>query len=149
MNRFLLISVLFIASISSFATGQSAKQEVEAVYKIWLDCMASGKNMQAAIDTLDASYYSVDANGTVTNRADSVAMMKSMRTTMRVVKGKITIERISESNGEICAWVKFSGKFEMKQGNKWVLTEFSTNVVESLKRTPSGLKFIYTQHLPN
>jgi|CXWL01.1.fsa_nt_gi hypothetical protein len=148
MKRFLLTSVFVLASVPSFSSGQSVRQEVEALYKIWIDCMASGKNLQAAIDTLDASYYQVDANGVVTNRANSVAMMKGMNSSMRNAKGKITIERISESKGEICAWVKFVGKGEMKQGNKWVPFQFNTSVVESLKRTPSGLKFIYSQHLP-
>ncbi len=108
----------------------------------------AGGNMQVALDTLDSSYYSVDVNGVVTNRANSVAMMKTMKDTMRKAKGKITIERLSESKGEICVWVKFVGKGEMKQGDKWVPFEFNTSVVESLKRTPSGLKFIYSQHLP-
>ncbi len=105
--------------------------------------------MQAALDTIDASYYSVDATGAVTYKSDMVSQMKSMKDMMRKCTVKITIEQISESKGEVCVWVKLVAKGEMKQGNKWVPFDFTSKVVESLKRTPSGLKFIYTQHLPS
>jgi ketosteroid isomerase-like protein len=150
-TNFHTITLFLVWCLPLFALAQpesaTLRKEIEATYAEFNRFVAKG-DIKGVLNMLDKSFVQVDANGNVMTKDQLCKEMEAMMKTISSAKSKIVVNQIFDHGNEVVAWITMTMSFKMKQDGKWVPVSFTGQYAETLKKTPSGWKFIFTQEFP-
>lgn len=146
-SLFLLLALLVASMAVSQPEDPQLRKEIEAFYAKW-DKLVGANNVKGLIDMIDPSFVQVDPDGKKMTYAEMRGQMMAMLDSVREPKSKITLERVYAQGDETVAWVTMVSSFKMQAGKKWKPMSFTMKFAETIKRTPKGLKFVFSQALP-
>lgn len=142
----LTTALAIVLALPGFAQQEDAqlRREVQEFYGRWDRTMNSG-NFNKLLDFMDPSWVMVGPDDRTVTLAQMVEMGKSMKPGM--VRSRIVVNSVQANGDEICAWITGTMSFRTSHRGKW--TNVTERVAETIRRTPTGLKFVYSQVLPN
>lgn len=142
----LTTTLAIVLTLPAFAQQEDPqlRREVQDFYGRWDRTMNSG-NFRKLLDFMDPSWAMVGPDNSTVTLAQMVELGKSFKPGM--VRSKIVVNSVQANGDEICAWITGTMSFRTSRRGKW--THVTERVAETIRRTPSGLKFVYAQVLPN
>jgi hypothetical protein len=149
MKAKLVLGVLLTAlSVGAFAQAErtQTRKEVEAFFAKFDSYINSG-NLNGLFTMFDPGYYSVDTQGKRTYFPQWKAMVKSMTSSTKDVKSKITVKNVQLQDKEAVAWIQQQIWYKVNSGGRWMAKTETTRWAEQLKMTPSGWKSSSSQQL--
>ncbi len=142
---------LFAALIATLASAQpenpQIRKEVQAVYTKW-DRLVAKADIEGMLALLAEDFVSIDVEGNVHNRAEVVKEFQAFKD-VREPRSKIRVDHVYWDEQEAVAWVTMEASFLVKQGGKWERMTFTGKFAETLRKGPSGWKFVCSQQLPD
>lgn len=149
--KVLRIFCLFAALTATFAIAQpenpQIRKEVQAVYTKW-DRLVAKADIEGMLALLAADFVSIDVEGNVHNRVEVAKMFQTFKD-VRDARSKIRVDHVYWDEQEAVAWVTMEASFLIKQGGKWERMTFAGKFAETLRKGPSGWKFVCSQELPD
>jgi hypothetical protein len=147
--RLALSFLLSLAATAVFAHPENPtlRHDVQKVYRSWEN--AVGRSQWKKIITMvHPSYHSVRADGRRMSYSEFAREVSSLSKFVRNPKARTTLLHVDGHGDEVVAWIEEDVSYRELRGKKWVPVKRKAFYADTLKRTPSGWKFVYTQELP-
>jgi len=94
-------------------------------------------------------YVNVDKQGKRSDLAQFKAMVNGMWSQSKGVRSKTLVKNVRGNGNEAVAWCEEVMIWKQPNGNgKWVEMKMTSRWAESVRKTPTGWKFYYSQELP-
>jgi len=149
MRRFALLAFLLL--LASVALGQGedpqVRKEIQQFYGQFDKACMTG-DVKKLNSMIHSSFVQTHADGKTSNAAQVKKEISEMVKITKDAKCKITVNQIQSQGNEAVAWVTMKMSFKMKQGSKWVPTNFTSKYAETLKKFDGKWMFVASQELP-
>jgi fructose-1,6-bisphosphatase len=145
----LLIAIL----LAMFATLSVAQPEDAALRKDVENFMAKTERLIASgspqlWSLFHPNYTAVNTQGKRKNLAEFKQQWRQMASTTKNLTIKLNVKHVRGNESEAFAWVEEVVHFTVKENGRWVKQISTTRWAETIVKTSTGWRFMYSQELP-
>lgn len=147
-----MLMSLLLGALALTASAQpedpQLRRELERFYAQHDRLLNAGRDT-AVLKLYHPGFVAVDKQGKRTDYAQVKRQFAAMRANVRGARSKTVVKHVRrQGSDEAVAWAEatFSGK--AKRGRRWVPFKSTIRFAETLKRTASGWRALYSQDLP-
>lgn len=140
---------LMLASCLALSQPENPKLRKEVTARFHeLTTLMNKEDMDGLRKMIAKEYVSVDLNGNRQNLAQAKEEWRQFFATFSDIKVKTDIKHVQGQGKEVVVWYEMSVSGKMKSSDELKPMAWSARFCETMRRSPSGLLFTYTQALP-
>lgn len=146
--QYLLVLGLLICVSPAFAQPEDSalRKEIQGFFRQW-DRLVNSGQWGKALRMVDPSWVMVGPEEEIFNYKTLLGMSKEVK--RGDVRSHIVVNSVQANGNEVVAWVTQTMMLRSRVKGRYVWDKHTERFAETFRRTPEGLKFVYTQALPN